>query len=89
METSYARGNRLSGLAISNKHAGVEGMPIITKHDAELITKAILAMRGINQKKHKEAHDQGILKVMQRPMAYKGNSHSWLWNLGNVEAQST
>ena len=49
-KVSYARGNRLQSLAISNKHAGIMGAPVINKEDAELITKAIMAMRGINQK---------------------------------------
>ena len=47
---SYARENRLQGLAISNKHAGIIGTPIVEQEDAKLIVKAILAMRGVNQK---------------------------------------
>ena len=43
---SYARENRLQGLAISNKHAAIVGTPIIDKDEAEMIVKAILAMRG-------------------------------------------
>ena len=58
------------------------GTPIIDKQDAELITKAILAMRGINQKEHKGEHEAGILMLMPRPMAYKGTAHAWLRNLG-------
>ena len=47
---SYARENRLQGLAITNKHAGIIGAPIVEQEDATLIVKAILAMRGVNQK---------------------------------------
>ena len=43
---SYARENRLQGLAITNKHTAMIGTPIINDNDAELIVKAILAMRG-------------------------------------------
>ena len=59
--------------------------PIIDKQDAELITKAIMAMRGINQKKHKVEHDAGILTLISRPMAYKGTAHAWLRNLGRMD----
>ena len=85
MEVSYTRGNRLQKLAISNKHAGINGTPVISRCDAELITKAILAMRGINQKKHKAEHDAGMLKLIPRPMAYKGMAHAWLRNLGRLD----
>ncbi len=70
-KVSCARGNRLHSLTISNKHAGIMGVPVISKEDAELITKAIMAMRGINQQKHKAEHDAGTLVLVPRPMAYK------------------
>ena len=82
---SYARVNRLQSLAISNKHAAIKGTPIIEEEDARIIVKAILAMRGVNQKKHKILHEQGHLKLIPRPMAYKGTAHAWLRNLGNME----
>ena len=63
-------------------------MPVVRREDAWLITKAILAMRGINQKKHKEAHSQGLLKMLKRPMDYKGIAHAWLRNQSNMSMQS-
>ena len=84
-KVSYARENRLQSIAISNKHAGIVGMPIIKQEEAELIMKAILAMRGINQKKHKIQHEEGALELLPRPMAYKGTAHAWLRNLGKME----
>ena len=65
---SYARINRLQGLAISNKHAVMNGTPIIEEKDARIIVKAILAMRWVNQKKHKMLHEEGHLKLIPRPM---------------------
>ena len=50
-----------------------------------MIMKAILAMRGINQKKHKFQHAEGTLELLPRPMAYKGTAHAWLRNLGKME----
>ena len=88
MKTSYARGNRLEDLAISNKQTGIKGMPIITNDEAGVITGAILAMRVINQRKHKEAHDQGTLRLVRRPKAYKGTAHAWLRNLKGIESQA-
>ena len=82
---SYARINRLQGLAITNKHAAIVGTPIIDEKDARTIVKAILAMRGVNQKKHKMLHEEGHLKLIPRPMAYKGTAHAWLRNLGSLE----
>ena len=82
---SYARINRLQGLAISNKHAAINGTPIVDEEDARIIVKAILAMRGVNQKKHKILHEEGHLKLIPRPMAYKGAAHAWLRNLGKTE----
>ena len=82
---SYARGNRLQRLAISNKHAGIVGTPVIKGSEAELIVKAILAMRGTNQKQHKDLHDAGLLTFLPRPMEYKGTAHSWLRNLREID----
>ena len=82
---SYARTNRLQDLAITNKHAAVKGTPIIEEKDTRVIVKAILAMRGVNQKKHHLLHEEGHLKLIPRPMAYKGTAHAWLRNLGGVE----
>ena len=42
-------------------------------------------MRGVNQKKHKALHEEGHLKLIPRPMAYKGTAHAWLRNLGSMD----
>ena len=44
-------------------------------------------MRGVNQRKHKAMHEEGVLKLLPRPMAYKGTAHAWLRNLGRREEQ--
>ena len=49
--------------------------------DAKLVTKAILAMRGVNQKKHRIQHEEGSLELQIRPMAYKGTSIAWMRNM--------
>ena len=80
--TCQGRTNRMNELAICHRHAAIRGMPAIEAEEARMITKAILAMRGINQKKQKKAHDEGTLMLMKRPMAYKALSKAWLRNLG-------
>ena len=49
------------------------------------MTKALLAMRGVNQKIRKKLHDEGSLKLLAKPFAYKGTSHSWMRNLKRPE----
>ena len=46
-----------------------------------MLTQAILAMRGVNQQKHKEQHEEGSLKLQNRPMAYKGIETAWMRSL--------
>ena len=84
MRTCYAVSNRLDKIAITNKHTAIQGLPILEEEDAKLITTAILAMRGINQKRHKDLWMRGLLRLMPRPMAYKGTAHAWLRNLGSL-----
>jgi hypothetical protein len=60
-------------------------MPAISEDDSSYITKALLAMRGVNQKVHKKMHEEGTLKLFPKPFAYKGTSHSWLRNLKRPE----
>ena len=68
IKTCDGRCNRLKGAAVDNKHAGVQGMPKLTANDAEMIMKAILAMKGADTTKHKEAHQLGNLALHPRPL---------------------
>ena len=61
------------------------GVPSVNDNDAELIVEAIFAMRGVNQKKHKALHEEVVLKLLPRPMAYKGTAHAWLRNIGQLD----
>ena len=55
LETSYARAHRMKPLAIQNKHAGINGMPIIEEKGAANIAGTVLALEGISKEKHMEA----------------------------------
>ena len=81
LTTSYKQINRLKPLGIDNKHATIKGMPVLGEKDAKMLTQAILAMRGVNQKKHKDQHEEGNLKLQVRPMAYKGTETAWMRNM--------
>ena len=76
--TAYNRQNRLSKLAITNKHACIRGVPKVNAEEAEAITEAILAMRGAHRKKQKEALKEGHLEIQKRSFAYKGTSDIWM-----------
>ena len=54
---------------------------MVDQDEAKLITQAILAMRGVNQKKHRQLHEEGNLELQIRPMVYKGTTIAWMRNL--------
>ena len=61
-------------LAISNRQAAIQGMPAISDVDGRYNGKALMAMRGVNQKVHKSLREDGRSKLHPRPIAYKGAS---------------
>ena len=75
--TSYARENRLRKAAIGNKHAAIQGMPRITKDEAKHIMNTILEMKGARTKKQKSAHEQGNLKLIRKPLTFRGTARHW------------
>lgn len=48
----------LAPLAVSNKHAMIRGMPKVDQGDARMITRVILAMKWLRQKKHRTAWEE-------------------------------
>lgn len=73
--------SRLGKLAISSRQAAIQGMLAITEEDGRYIAKALLAMRGVNQKICKAMRENGNLKLHPKPFVYKGTPHAWLRNL--------
>ena len=74
-------------MGIVNKHAAIKGMPVLKCEDVKMMTQAILAMRGVNQRKMKEVHEEGNLKLQEKALASKGTSTAWMRSLelGNKE----
>ena len=74
LQTEYGRMPRLRNLAVEGRKPAMRGM------HAEAIVKAVLAMRGVNQRMKKQSHQDGHLKLHGRPLAYNGLSRAWLRN---------
>ena len=57
------------------------GVPILDEEDSITITQAMLAMRGVKQKKDKGRHLEGTLKLPTRTLAGKGAATIWMEGL--------
>ena len=65
----------------------IRGMPKLDEYEAILITEAILAMKGLHQRKHTAAWEEGVLKLAKKPPSYQGNTHSWMRHTGQFECE--
>ena len=81
LATSYSQKNRLRTMGIVNKHAAIKGMPVLKDEEAKMMTQAILAMRGVNQRRMKELHEEGNLKLQEKVLVSKGASTAWMRSL--------
>lgn len=77
LQTCYARPNRLSKVAVSNKHPAIQGMPMIPEDEAKVITNTILEMKGARIKKQRKAVGEDNLMFFPRPLTYKGANTNW------------
>ena len=82
LQTCYGRANRLKAAAITKKHAAIKGMPRIPQKEAECITQAILDMKGATAKKHKDAHAKEQLRLLGKPLTYRGSTATWKRRMG-------
>ena len=57
------RATRLKAVAVEGRIPAIRGMPVLDEEDAEMIVRAIMAMRGADKKKHEEARRGGNLKL--------------------------
>lgn len=69
--------NRLGPLMVSNKHALVRGMPLVSRGDAEAIAAAIVAMRGAVTRKQMDQLKGGNLKLNNRPLSLRSVKGNW------------
>ena len=61
-------------------------MPVIGEEDATAIVSAILAMRGADKKKHREALEQGTLRLpVRRLPMQKGVVQTWRQSCGKSD----
>jgi len=54
-QTCMKRATRLEAVAVEGRIPAIKGMPVLDEEDAEMIVRAIMAMRGADKKKHEEA----------------------------------
>ena len=85
LQTCYGRANRLKGVAVKNKHAGIQGLPKISLVEAEEIAKTILEMRGTRSKKQAEEHRKGLLRLKAKPFSYRRTNLNWTNKLNRLE----
>ena len=85
LQTCYGRANRLKGVAVKNKHAGIQGLPKIGLVEAEEITKTILEMRGTRRTKQAEEHSKGQLRLNATPFSYRRTTLNWSNKLKRLE----
>ena len=77
LQTDTARKPRLRGLAVDGRAPAIRGMPIVEEEDAKAIVRAVLAMRGADKKKHKEALEEGTLKLPLKKLPMQGVVQTW------------
>ena len=55
---------------VSNKHAGIKGMPVLTQAEKEMVMEVIVELKGKGSKKNLEAFKTGKLAVKRAPLKY-------------------
>ena len=62
LQTSKTRANRLRPLGVTNKHACIKGIPVLSDEQAKMIAKCILVLKNhLKTKKQKEFWENGEL----------------------------
>ena len=77
METAYNRKHRLKGAAIENRQAAIRGTPRPSEEDAGKIMRMLMAMRGLDKKKHIDLWRKGDLKVLPQKLKMQGAAQAW------------
>ena len=70
LQTDNARKPRLRALAVYGRTPALRGMPVVEEEDAKAIVMAVLAMRGADKTKCKEALEEGMLKLPNQEIAH-------------------
>ena len=75
--TSYVMRNRLRDAGISNRQAAIRGMPEVSNEDGEKVMRILMALRGLENKKHLEEWESGQLKVLPKKLNLQGTVQAW------------
>ena len=76
---------RLIDLAVEGRQPEIRGMPELGEVDADATVKAVLAMRGTDKKKHKQAWEEGFLKLAAKKLPMQGKVQAWRDACGHGE----
>jgi hypothetical protein len=77
LETTYSKKHILRSAAIEHRQAAIRGTPRPSEEDARKVMKMILAMRGLDKKKHLDAWERGALTVLPQKMKMQGAAQAW------------
>ena len=69
--------NCLRDAGISNKQAAIRGMPEVSNEDGEKVRRILMALRGLENKKHLEEWESGQLKVLPKKLNLQGTVQAW------------
>ena len=94
-QTCLKRATRLRVVAVEGRIPAIRGMPVVEEEDAEMIEKAILAIRGADKKKHEKALHEGTLKLPLKRLPMSGAVQAWrkacgrgqIWNASHIEKE--
>ena len=64
--------NRRRGAGISNRQVAARGMPEVSNEDGEKVMRILMALRGLENKKHLEEWESGQLKVLPKKLNLQG-----------------
>ena len=64
--------HRLKSLGIENKFACIQGMPVVTQEEAEMIADHILVIKGVHSRAWKIAKTNGTLQIPMRKLTCNG-----------------
>ena len=85
LQTDNAKKPSLRALVVDGRAPAIKGMPVVEEEDAKAIVMAILAMRGADKKKHKEALEEGMLKLPIKKLPMQGVVQTWRQACGKSE----
>ena len=77
LDTEYSNKHTLQGAGIENRQAAIRVRPKVSDEDAHRTMKIIMAIRGLDKKKHIKEWEEERLSVMPKKMKMQGIAQNW------------